>query len=151
MAVSVGVQQKASPNPSPHRSWTFSKAISNENRKALRPEQPTLPCGVDYRISIFEGDLGKYLVDPLAMQVYRCRTSFKWAGRSPSTLAWDFTVLALGVVGADRPVNRVQPALTDGLRARSDLTVAVSDPGLRQSLSDQIEQMLSFLTEIFGY
>ncbi len=114
---------------------------------ALRPEQPT-PSGVDHRISIFEGDLGALSRSSGHAGLSVSNELFKWAGRSPSTLAWDFTALALGVVGADRLVNRVQTS-ADGWTREIDLTVAVSDPGRWQSLSDQIEQMLSFLTGDF--
>lgn len=71
-------------------------------------------------------------------------------------MGWTFAIYpsmgfygsALGVVGADRLVNRVQTS-ADGWTREIDLTVAVNDPGQWQSLSDQIEQMLSFLTGDF--
>jgi hypothetical protein len=114
---------------------------------ALRPDQSS-PAGVDHRISIFEGDLG-----PLSRSSGHAGLSvaselFKWSGRSPATKAWDFTALALAVVGADRLVNRAMIS-PDGWTREIELTVGVSDPHAWESLSDKVEEMLSFLTGDF--
>ncbi|WP_246665004.1 Qat anti-phage system QueC-like protein QatC [Neorhizobium sp. P12A] len=73
---------------------------------------------------------------------------FEWAGKSPATKAWDFTALALGVVGADRLVNRAMVS-ADGWTREIDLTVGVSDPYNWQGLSERVAEMLSFLTGDF--
>jgi hypothetical protein len=114
---------------------------------ALRPDQPS-PTGINHRISIFEGDLG-----PLSRSSGHAGLSvaselFKWAGRSPATKAWDFTALALAVVGADRLVNRALVS-ADGWTREIELTVGVSDPHAWQALSGKVEEMLSFLTGDF--
>ncbi|MER9548343.1 Qat anti-phage system QueC-like protein QatC [Mesorhizobium sp. M0322] len=114
---------------------------------ALRPDQPT-PTGVDHRISIFEGDLGALSRTSGHAGLSVANELFKWAGRSPSTLAWDFTALALGVVGADRLVNRAAIS-PDGWTREIDLTVSVSDPHRWQSLVGKLVAMLSFLTGDF--
>lgn len=114
---------------------------------ALRPDQPS-PSGIDHRISIFEGDLGALSNSSGHAGVSVANELFKWAGRSPATKAWDFTALALGVVGADRLVNRSLVS-ADGWTREIDLTVGVSDPHTWQALSEKIEEMLSFVTGDF--
>ncbi|MBX4960555.1 Qat anti-phage system QueC-like protein QatC [Rhizobium binae] len=114
---------------------------------ALRPDQAS-PPGIDHRISIFEGDLGALANSSGQAGVSVANELFSWAGRSPATKAWDFTALALGVVGADRLVNRALVS-GDGWTRVIDLTVGVSDPHTWQGLSGKIEEMLSFLTGDF--
>lgn len=114
---------------------------------ALRPDQPS-PSGIDHRISIFEGDLGALSRTSGHAGLSVASELFKWAGRSPSTMAWDFTALALGVVGADRLVNRATVS-PDGWTREIELTVGVSDPHRWQVLSEKISAMLSFLTGDF--
>ncbi len=114
---------------------------------ALRPDQQT-PPDVDHRISIFEGDLGALSRSSGHAGLSVANELLKWAGRSPSTMAWDFTALALGVVGADRLVNRAAVS-GDGWTREIELTVGVSDPHRWQALSDKVAAMLSFLTGDF--
>ncbi|NSL21681.1 Qat anti-phage system QueC-like protein QatC [Agrobacterium tumefaciens] len=114
---------------------------------ALRPDQPS-PIGIDHRISIFEGDLGPLSKTSGYAGLSVANELFKWSGRSPTTKAWDFTALALGVVGADRLVNRAMVS-ADGWTREIDLTVGVSDPHTWQGLSPKIAEMLSFLTGDF--
>ncbi|MCQ1779417.1 hypothetical protein NOJ05_19600 [Neorhizobium galegae] len=114
---------------------------------ALRPDQQT-PFGVDHRISIFEGDLGALSRSSGHAGLSVANELFRWAGRSPSTMAWDFTALALGVVGADRLVNRAAIS-PDGWTREIELTVGVSDPHRWHALSEKIAAMLSFLTGDF--
>lgn len=114
---------------------------------ALRPEQTT-PVGVDHRISIFDGDLGSLSRSSGHAGLSVANELFKWAGRSPSNTAWDFTALALGVVGADRLINRAGTS-ADGWTREIELTVGVSNPHRWQGLSDKLVPMLSFLTGDF--
>lgn len=116
---------------------------------ALRPDQPD-PSGADYRISIFEGDLGALSKSTASGYAGLSITNelLGWAGRSPATRAWDFTALALGVIGADRIVNRLETS-PDGWTRQFELTVGVSDPALWRALSPEVEEMLSFLTGDF--
>ncbi len=114
---------------------------------ALRPEQKS-PPGIDHRISIFEGDVGALSKTSGHAGLSVANQLLRWAGRSPSTMAWDFTALALGVVGSDRLVNRAAVS-PDGWTREIDLTVGVSDPHRWQALSDKISNMLSFLTGDF--
>jgi|APAra7269096819_1048525.scaffolds.fasta_scaffold01815_3 hypothetical protein len=114
---------------------------------ALRPEQST-PAGVEHRISIFEGDLGALSHSSGHVGLSVANELFRWAGRSPSNIAWDFTALALGVVGADRLINRSGTS-ADGWTREIELTVGVSDPHRWQGLTDKLVPMLSFLTGDF--
>lgn len=113
----------------------------------LHPDIPT-PAGVNHRLFVFEGDMGPLSNSSGHVGLSVASDISRWAGRSPSTLAWDFAALALAVVGADRLVNR---ALTsaDGWTREIELSVSVSDPTRWTALKPEVEALLSFLTGDF--
>lgn len=66
-------------------------------------------------------------------------------GRCPVPAAWDLASIALGVIAADRYVNRFAVS-EDGWTRQIDLTVAVIDPVRWNGMRALVEQALRFLT-----
>lgn len=66
----------------------------------LHPDIST-PTGVNHRLFVFEGDMGPLSNSSGHVGLSVASEISRWAGRSPSTLAWDFAALSLAVVGAD--------------------------------------------------
>lgn len=66
------------------------------------------------------------------------------AGLAPTTLAWDFTSIALSAVVADFAERRAMSP--DGWTREFDVQVPVSDPDLWGAQADKLSQALSFLT-----
>lgn len=67
----------------------------------------------------------------------------------PSVLAFDFLMIALGVVSADKAILRSESA--DGWTRQIELTVYVHERDKWRQEKEQIEEMLRFLTGDFWY
>jgi hypothetical protein len=96
-------------------------------------------------MTLFDGDLGQLQGSSGHVGGAVPRDFEKWAGRTPTNYAWDFTAIALGVVLADRYVNRARVS-ADGWTREIDLTIAVSDPARWELARELVEAAISFLT-----
>lgn len=79
------------------------------------------------------GTAGNRIVETVARQ-----------GMLPAQRAWDFLSIALAVCVADQGALRQESS--DGWTRQMDLDIAVSEPVFWNSLTDQIESTLGFLT-----
>lgn len=71
------------------------------------------------------------------------------AGLRPSDTAWDFNTIALSVAAADNSLSRKSSA--DGWTRQIDLTIHLCNPSAWESVKQNLQKTLRFLTGDFWY
>jgi len=71
------------------------------------------------------------------------------AGLCPSAEVWDFNTIALSVAAADMSLSRAKSA--DGWTRQIDLTIHLCNPAIWESVKNQLQKTLRFLTGDFWY